>query len=173
MISIRVFLLVAMIFVGAQAQQELSAASVKRSLLVYDSIDSKSEFYIKTIQKQLSKAGIVFDEVAVAHGTIKNFEVYESIMIYSRVMGFNLISPVKKWLNTEKSLANKKVFIFVTANRWFEKNNLAEISKLVTSRGGTIVDAVSSATDKMTVDQKVKSVETQVLKIQKSVQNKK
>lgn len=166
MVKLCLILITSVIVSGLVAQQPDSGLMPqKKALLVYDAIDTSSKIYIETFRKQLDERGIPFDEAVVAKSGKSDVAKYEYVFVYSRVMGLNMISPVKKWLGSLTSLKDKKIFIFVTANRWFDKDNLKQVVALVNKRGGTIVDAVSIATQKLSSEQKSESVVRQVEKV--------
>ena len=164
----RCMLVLAALVFGLQAQSsDSSQSSIKKTLLVYDDCYAKSQPYIEFFRNEFGKTGIAFDELSLKKNGKKVPADYEVILIYSRVVAFNMASPVRTWLKSLKTLFNKKVFVFVTANRWFEKTNMQQIVKLVSDRGGEVVDAVSTATGKMSTEQKKESVAKQVAKIKR------
>lgn len=128
-------------------------------LFVYDTLDEKSEFYITHLREQLRESGFVFDEAAVKNEANADAGQYDTIVVYSRVMAFNMSSPVRAWLKSVKSFEHTRVYIFVTAARWFEQKHKDELLKIVSRKNPEEVDAVTSATEKMTDRQKIDGIE--------------
>ena len=149
---------------GAQPSDSVQLP-VKKALLVYDSVDVMTQIYIETFRTQLVNAGFSLDEIALLKSENKDPAQYEYVFLYSRVMAFNFVSPVKKWLSSLKTLKDRQVFVFVTANRWFAKDNFKQIVELVNKRQGTLVDAVSTATKDLNSDQKMQAVKTHLEKL--------
>jgi hypothetical protein len=133
-------------------------------LFVYDKVDKESAFYVGAFRDELAKAGVRFEEAAVDSTKVKDLSRYEHVLIYSRVLQFNWASPVRSWAKSVASFAGKKVHIFVTANRWFAEDNKKQLFTLVSKRNGS-VDAISTATNKMTDEQKIKQVADEVAKV--------
>jgi hypothetical protein len=130
------------------AADSLDVTPVK-VLFVYDTIDKASAFYVETIRENLKKALFQVDEASSGGLRQKDPSQYRHVVIYGMVMAFNLKSSVRRWLKSQKSLENKNVFIFVTANRWFNENLRKDLAKLATKKRATVVDAVSMATNKV------------------------
>jgi hypothetical protein len=125
-----------------------------KTLFVYDSVDAATKVYINAIKAGMQKAGAPFDEIAVWKKENKDPAEYQTIFLYSRVMAFTMVSPIKDWLKSVASLDNKNVYVFVTANRWFVKKGKEQIVGAVKKKGGVVVDAVSQATKGLTEAQK-------------------
>jgi menaquinone-dependent protoporphyrinogen IX oxidase len=139
--------------------------TVSKTLFVYDSLDKDTKIYIEAFRDQMNAKKVQFDEMVLSKSKTVDVSPYETIVIYSRVMAFNLRSPVRKWLRSVKKLQNKKVYIFVTANKFFEKKNLKDIVKLVAKSDGEIIDAVSMATGKLSEEQKAQSIAEHLVKL--------
>ena len=127
-------------------------------LFVYDALDENSEFYITHLREQLREKGFTYDEVAVKSKADFDPISYDTIVVYSRVMGFNMSSPVRGWLKSVKSLKNTRVYLFVTAARWFEQKHKEQLAKIAAQKDPKAVNAVTSATEKMTPEQKIESM---------------
>ncbi len=127
-------------------------------LFVYDTLDEKSDFYITHLREQLRESGFAFEEAAVKNETTVDVGQYDTIVVYSRVMAFNMSSPVRAWLKSVKTFEHARVYIFVTAARWFEQKHKEELLKIVSRKNPEEVDAVTSATEKMTDRQKIDGI---------------
>jgi hypothetical protein len=136
------------------SQTDSSLISTK-ALLVYDTIDSKTKIYIDTYRKTAADAGIALKEISLKHATIADLSEFDCLLIYSEVMAFNMMFPVKKWLKTVKGIENRRFFILTTAAKFLDENNLNELTGIVNKNKGIIVDARSSATGKLTEAQKI------------------
>ena len=123
-------------------------------LFVYDSITKPSAFYVETIRENLKDASFQVDEASSSALRHKDPSQYSHIVMYGMVMAFNMKSSVRKWLKSQKSLENKKLFIFVTANRWFNENLRKDLVKLASQKNATVVDAVAMATNKVSEAEK-------------------
>ncbi|MBN1759022.1 MAG: hypothetical protein JW863_11930 [Chitinispirillaceae bacterium] len=123
-------------------------------LFVSDKTDKPAKFFLDAFTEELTASGRPFDEVAVDAKSPVDPAEYSSIVVYSQVMAFNNISPVSAWVKSQKSLQGKRLFLFVTANRWFYESRLKKLVKLVGDRDGEVVDAVTMATTKMNAEQK-------------------
>jgi hypothetical protein len=136
--------------IGIYAQGNQS----KRILFLYDEDNEKIEPYKTMIENELNMNGLQYDVSNVQNIQNKDITAYDTIIIYSIVMAFNTNSPIRNWLNTKPDLANKKVGLLVTANRWFLNNLLNGQMNLLKKQQATIIDAVSSATKDLTEPQK-------------------
>jgi lactam utilization protein B len=74
---------------------------------------------------------------------------YSAVLVHGMVMAFASKSPVRDWLKAEKRLEGKKVYLFVTANRWFLDKLYKQLGDLLARDKAGSVDAVSAATKKM------------------------
>jgi len=72
----------------------------------------------------------------------KDLSAYDTVLIYGMVQAFNMKSPIRDWLKANPGLENKRVFLFVTANRWFLKNLFVQLTKLLDKQKADVVDAV-------------------------------
>ncbi|MBD3347312.1 MAG: hypothetical protein GF401_19830 [Chitinivibrionales bacterium] len=136
-----------------------SPSGPQKVLLVYDDNDTTSAVYIKTMEKELDSKGFSVTKAPLDQSSPNNLSSYEYILVHSRVMAFNMMSSVRKWLKQQKDLNNQKILIFTTAAKWFQKKNMTEAVKIIRKRGGDVVDAVSMATGDWSKEQKVESVE--------------
>lgn len=138
---------------------------VKKVLFVYDVVDERSGFYIDAFRKALAKTGHDISEVAVEKGTVEDISSYDVLVVYSRVMAFNMMSPVRKWLKKHGSFKGRKLFLYVTADRLFHKAHCRGLIKLVKKREGVVIDAVTMATNKMSDEDKVRTIGTHLQKL--------
>jgi menaquinone-dependent protoporphyrinogen IX oxidase len=136
-------------------------------LFVYDTITKPSAFYVETIRENLEKESFQVDEASSSALRQKDPSQYHQIVIYGMVMAFNMKSSVRSWLKSQKNLENKKVFIFVTANRWFDENLRKDLAKLATKKNATVVDAVSMATNKVSDAEKREKMTALIAQVKK------
>jgi hypothetical protein len=142
-------------------------AQTKAVLFIYDEKNEQLDPYIGKIKDELNRNQILFDESAVRD--IKNFDTqkYDTLMIYSAVMAFNMKSPIRDWLKTNPKIKNKRTVILVTANRWFLDTLFTQQMNLLKKNEAQIVDAISSATKELDDGQKQKLVKKFVEGVEK------
>ena len=143
------------------------AATPQKVLFIYDTLDKGSTFYIEAIRHQLTLEGFQVDEASSGNLKQKDISPYKQIVIYGMVMAFNWKSMVRNWLKAQKDLSNRKVYIFVTANRWFLKNLHKDLVKLAIKKHATVVDAISMATNKATEEEKKEKINTLLSQVEK------
>jgi len=136
-------------------------------LLVYDSLDKSTQIYIETYRTEVQKAGFTLDELVTRKPAAADLSKYSYILIYSRVMAFNMMSPVRNWLKAQNSLKNSNICIVTTASKFLEKNNSNDLVNLVKKKNGTLVDAVAAATKNLSSGQKADLVVKHIEKLQK------
>lgn len=136
----------------------LSFAQEPKLLFLYDKMDKDSEFYVSTFQNELNLLGIDFDTVSVAEIDSLDLSIYDPILIYSKVMAFNLDAPVRKWLSGDIDLTKKDIYIYVTAGRWRYKKHKNQLVELTEEKGGNIVDAVTMPTKDMSREDKTQNI---------------
>lgn len=140
-------------------------AGAQKVLYVYDEVNKNSEPYIGYFRKAFAEAGIAFDETAVADIKGKNLADYRAIVMHGMVMAFNSKSELRDWLKTSPDLKDRKVSLFVTANRWFLDNLYRDLTGLLKQDGADVIDAVSQATKNLNDDGKLALVQAQVNKL--------
>jgi hypothetical protein len=146
--------------------QEAGTAAPGKVLFVHDKVVKQTKTYIDAYRDGLKAAGLTVDETAVdSAGAIGDVTPYTGIVLYCRVMAFGNKSPVRDWLEKQKSLAGKAVFLFVTANRWKHEKHRNDMVELIKARGGDVVDAVAMATAKLTESEKRDAVAKQAEKV--------
>jgi hypothetical protein len=159
------FLLPLAIAIASPIQEE-SAEEQRRVLFVYDVLDDDSRFFIEAIRSQLDNMNLDIEEVAVANSDVQSLKRYDYVLLYSRVMAFNMKSPVRGWVRKRKHFRDAKLFIFVTANRWFEQKHRQELLSLAKKRNARVIDAVTMATKDMTEAQKAQAVKEKLQPLQ-------
>ncbi|MBD3393876.1 MAG: hypothetical protein GF418_17225 [Chitinivibrionales bacterium] len=154
------------IVIVAVAASQDTLASPDTALFIYDKIDDNSRFYIEAVRENLGGMGIPFKEAAAE--TEKNYDAspYHRVIVYSMVMGFNMISPVRSWLRKGEGLTGKDVLILVTANRWFNEKQRKELVKIAGDRQANVIDAVSMATEKLSDEKKQKTIGKHLARLQ-------
>jgi hypothetical protein len=90
---------------------------------------------------------------------------YRAVLVHGMVMAFASKSPVRDWLKAERRLEGKKVFLFVTANRWFLDKLYKQLGDLLMKDKAGAVDAVSAATKKMDAAAKESAVRAFVARL--------
>ncbi len=117
-----------------------------RVLFVYDEVNEQTEPYIAHFREAFASSGIPFDEAAAGDLESKDLSRYEVLVLHGIVQAFNGKSPIRDWLKTKPPVAGKRVYLFVTANRWFLDNLFRDLTGLLEKTGAKPVDAVSMAT---------------------------
>ncbi len=140
---IRLFLLA----LAALVALPLAAQSpAPRVLFVYDEVNEQTEPYIAHFREAFTASGIPFDAAAAGNLKSRDLSRYEVLVLHGIVQAFNSKSPIRDWLKTKPPLAGKRVYLFVTANRWFLDNLFKDLNGLLEKNGAKPVDAVSMAT---------------------------
>jgi len=146
------------------AQEDTAGVKV---LFVYDTLDDKSSFFITTFREELTALPCTVDEAAVENSKTGDLSHYSLLVIYSRIMAFDMKSPVRKWIEGQKSFGKKKIALFVTTNRWFLEKHFSRLKDLLGKRNADVVDAVSMATKDLTDEQKKAWVRENLAKVVK------
>ncbi len=89
----------------------------------------------------------------------KDLAKYSSVVIYGAVQAFNMKGPIRDWLKTNVDISGKKVYLVVTASRWFLKDYFNQLKAALAKKNANVVDAVSGATQKMSDEDKKKFAE--------------
>jgi len=121
-------------------------APAPRTLFVYDEVNDQTKPYIAHFREAFAASGILFDEAAAGDLKSRDLSRYDVLVIHGIVQAFNGKSPVRDWLKTKPAISGKRVYLFVTANRWFLENLFRDLSSLLEKSGAKPVDAVSMAT---------------------------
>lgn len=117
-----------------------------RVLFVYDEVNEQTEPYIAHFREAFASRGLTFDESAAGDLKSRDLSRYEVLVLHGIVQAFNSKSPIRDWLKTKPPLAGKRVYLFVTANRWFLDKLFKDLNGLLEKSGAGPVDAVSMAT---------------------------
>lgn len=144
-----------------QAQEQ---SDQPRVLFVYDILDNETSFFINTFRKELSTLPCSTDELSLEQSKDSDMSQYNLLVLYSRVMAFDMKSPVRKWVKAIKSFDKKNVALIVTAYRWFNEKHYKEMTKLLKAKDANIVDAVSMATKDLSNEQKRAKVHESLVK---------
>jgi len=153
------------LFLAALAAVLAAQVAGGKLLYVYDEVNKQSTPYIGYFKDALAAQGIGFDEATASQASSIDLSGYSAVLVHGMVMAFNMKSPVRDWLKAEKRLEGKKVFLFVTANRWFLEKLTAQLGELLKKDGAIQVDAVSSATKAMDAAAKDAAVRGLVAKL--------
>lgn len=159
MSCVTVFSLFLFFALTAQAA-DTATTPQERLLFVYDTLDKGSLPCVQAIRDELAGAGFAVDEASAGALRRTDAKPYDRLVIYGMVMAFNWKSTVRDWLKTQNNLENRKIFIFVTANRWFKDNLHRDLVKLASQKKATVVDAVSMATNKVSDREKRLKIKT-------------
>jgi len=137
----------ALILLAALTILPLSAQPAPpRILFIYDEVNEQTEPYIAHFRDAFASSGMTFDETAAGDLKSKDISRYDVLVLHGIVQAFNAKSPIRDWLKTEPAVTGKRVYLFVTANRWFLDNLFKDLTKLLEKSGAKPVDAVSMAT---------------------------
>ncbi len=150
------------IFVLIQAIA-LNSKENRNVLLLYDKLNNKSEISILYLKERLISDGIVVKGIRIKDANKSNlrYEKFDFIIIYSEVRAFHMRRHLKKWLISIKDFKGKKIALFITSiTEKYGKKVTTDIKNEVKNKDGIIVDATSSATGKITDQNKKKRIET-------------
>jgi hypothetical protein len=161
-ISILAVVLFAAITTKAADSTSASSAAV---LFVHDSAQKYSAFYVNAVAERIKNSGRIVKEESAEGASNLAASPYRTVVLYGVVMAFNMKSEVRHWLKSVQSFKNKRVFILVTANRWFKGSLLKDLVTLSAERGGSVVDAVSMATNKMSDAEKLAKIDSCLAKL--------
>lgn len=159
--SLFFFPLLLLVIHSTHAQQQYEKPRV---LFVYDILDDETSFFINTFRDEFRTLPCSIDELSIEQSKVSDMSKYDLLVLYSRVMAFNMKSPVRNWVKAIKSFDKKKVALMVTAYRWFNETHFREMTKLLNARNANIVDAVSMATKDLSDEQKRAKVHDSLVK---------
>ena len=134
-----------------------------RVLFIYDNLKDSNTFYIDALKSRLDSAEITYKEhdLKKSKKDSLNFPAYDYILIYSEVRAFKIRRPLRKWLKKTESFKGKKIGAFVTGVTDKYSYRVAKtFQSQISEKEGEVVDAVSSATKKLTEEQKKKKVDS-------------
>ncbi len=166
-ISLRFVLMVWFLVAGTLFAEEKEKIEQKKVLLVFEEANSYINKWRVIFKDEFMKQGFIFEEIPVAEAGKKDFSKYDFIEIYGAVMAFTYRQPIREWLKTETNISGKKVGLFVTANRWFLEKYYKQLEEILKGKKAIVVDSVSSATLKLSEEEKRKLISNHIEKIKK------
>lgn len=154
------FFIVAVILISSIG---INSKENRNILLLYDKLNKKSELSILYLKEQLISEGILVKDIRIKNAIRNDLEInnFNYIVIYSEVRAFHMRKHLKKWLNTIDDFENKKIALFITSiTEKYGKRVTSKIEDITIKKNGIILDAVSSATGKISEKNKKKRIET-------------
>lgn len=143
----RILILSALTVIAAYvALPPAAQAATSQALFIYDEVNDQTKPYLDHFRKAFASFGIKFDEAAAAELGSIQLSRYDIVVIHGIVQAFNMKSPVRDWLKTKPPIAGKRVYLFVTANRWFLDDLYRDLNSLLEKNGVKPLDALSMAT---------------------------
>jgi major membrane immunogen (membrane-anchored lipoprotein) len=136
-----------------------------KTILVYEEKNEQIDPWVKRFSDALGAGNKKIDVVSSAEMKGKSLSQYTTIVIYGAVQAFTFKGQVRDWLKTGVDLTGKKVYLAVTANRWFLNDYFKQLKDGLTKSNAEVVNAVSSATQKMSESDKQAFVKNFVEKI--------
>ena len=158
------FFLITSILTAGFTQATASGTS-KKVLLIYEESNENINPWLAIFRSGFNSKGISVDEKTAAEISGNISSSYDLICIYGAVMAFTAKEPVRDWLETGPDLSERKVLLFVTANRWFLDKYTGQLQTLLEAGNADIVDTVSSATKDLTDEEKDMIVNRQIEQI--------
>lgn len=129
------------------------------TLFVYEEKNEKIDPWVNRFKDAFGADSGNVEFLACAEMKGKDLTKYSPIVIYGVVQAFNFKGPIRDWLKTIVDLSGKKVYLVVTANRWFLKDYFNQLKAALTKKNANVVNAISSATQKMSEEEKRKFAE--------------
>jgi menaquinone-dependent protoporphyrinogen IX oxidase len=126
-------------------------------LFIYDNLKDSNKISIDALRNKLETAGIAYKEYDLKKSKRDdiNLSEYDYILIYSEVRAFKIRRPLRKWLSRTESFKGKKIGAYVTGiTDKYSYRAAKQFKSVITAKDGEIIDAVSSATRKLTEQQK-------------------
>lgn len=136
-----------------------------KTLFLYEEKNEQIDQWVKRFSDALRAENKNVDVVSVAEMKEKSLSQYSSVVIYGVVQAFTFKGPIRDWLKTCVDFTGKKVYLAVTANRWFFKDYFNQLSDGLKKKNADVVNAVSGATVKMSESDKLAFVKKFVEKI--------
>jgi major membrane immunogen (membrane-anchored lipoprotein) len=137
-----------------------------KTLLVYEEKNEQIDPWVKRFSDALMAANKKVDIVSTAEIKGKSLSQYTAIVIYGVVQAFTFKGPIRDWLKTDVDFNDKKVYLAVTANRWFLSDYFKQLQDGLKKSNADVVNAVSGATQKMSESDKQAFVKNFVKEIQ-------
>jgi hypothetical protein len=157
-------LLVAASLSSAFAQRSASQASPPL-LFIYEAKDKNIDPWISLFKEELQARDMKAEFAVPAELAGKDLSAYNDIVLYGMVQAFASMEPIRDWLKTDVNLSGKNVHLFVTANQWSLKKYFDQLNKALAKKKANVVDAVSSATKKLSPSEKSALVKDFIEKI--------
>lgn len=124
------------------------------TLFVYEEKNEQIDPWVKRFSDALGAENKKIDIVSSAEIKGKSLSQYSSVVIYGVVQAFTFKGPIRDWLKSGVDLTGKKVYLAVTANRWFLKDYFKQLQDGLKKKNAEVVNAVSGATEKMSESDK-------------------
>lgn len=139
---------------GTYSNDTLTNGSSDKILFVYEEPNEQISPWVELFKKTFAGQNRSVEYAASADVFKKDITSFSSVVIYGAVQAFTFKGPVRDWLKTDVNLAGKKVYLIVTASRWFTEDYFKQLKKELTKKNAETVNAVSAATAKMTDNDK-------------------
>lgn len=123
-------------------------------LFIYEESNENIDPWLERLRSDLDSRSIAFEEISASELAGADLSPYGAIFLYGAVMAFTFKEPVRDWLDSGPDIADRKVSLFVTANRWFLDKYTGQLQTRLEKNGAETVDVISSATKDLTDEQK-------------------
>lgn len=134
--------------------QRAATQAAPRLLFIYEAKDKMIDPWLSLFKEEAQARGLAADFAVPSELAGKDLSQYDAIAVYGVVQAFASAEPIRDWLKTGVDLSGKKVHLFVTANQWSLKKYFDQLKGLLAKKKANVVDAVSSATKKLSPDDK-------------------
>lgn len=141
------------------SQNGTDSTTTTTTLFVYEEKNEKIDPWVNRFKDAFGADSGNVEFLASAEMKGKDITKYSPIVIYGVVQAFTFKGPVRDWLKTSVDLSGKKVYLVVTANRWFLKDYFNQLKTVLTKKNTNVVNAISGATQKMSEEEKKKFAE--------------
>lgn len=158
--AIVILLAVTGVLAAASLAAQAAQPAPSRALFVYDEVNDQTKPYLARFREAFAASGRPFDEAVAGDLASRDLSGYDVIVLHGIVQAFNMKSPIRDWLKTKPDLSGKRVYLFVTANRWFLDKLNRDLTGLLEKAGAKPVDAVSMATKDTTDEYESEAVRT-------------
>ena len=156
-----------LILSGIFAENPASGTS-KKVLLIFEESNENTDPWLARLRAAFASNNIQFDEKSAAQMSGTEMSSYDLIYIYGTVMAFTGKEPIRDWLKTGPAVDGRKIFLFITANRWFVDKYTGQLTDLLEDGNADIVDTVSAATKELTDEEKDRIIALQMGDIKKA-----
>jgi len=134
-------------------------------LFIYEAKDKQIESWLSLFKEEMQASNLKADFFLPSELAEKDLTAYDVVVIHGAVKAFTNLEPIRDWLKTKVDLSEKKVHLFVTANRWFLEKYFNQLKNLLSKKNANVVDAVSSATKNLSGSDKRALVKDFIAKI--------